>query len=115
MSNNYLIASQHALYRYIERVLCFDFTELKINYMIEKGLPSLNYIKDAHFLRWCEDTIGGFGEFRQKMVMHVWNLLSDKQKNIVKNNKNFESERVKDVKNGITFIVSDNTIVTVLN
>lgn len=46
----------HALCRFIERKFQFDWTELKLNYMIEMGLPSIKYIEESSFLTWVEKT-----------------------------------------------------------
>lgn len=106
--------SQHALYRYMMRVLNYDFTELRILYMLERGFPSLNHIRDGEFMAWCEDEINGMEEFRAKITEHVWNLMDEVQKRLAVHNKHYEG-RVADLDNRITFVVRDDTIVTVLN
>lgn len=42
--------SGHALYRYMERVLKVDMESLKVQYMVDMGLPSLSYLRDAEFI-----------------------------------------------------------------
>lgn len=49
--------TSHAVVRYIERVLRHDLSELKLQYMLELGLPSLKYIKDNEFIRWVNSVI----------------------------------------------------------
>jgi hypothetical protein len=97
----------------MERVLKFDFSELRLLFMIERGLPSLNHIIDSDFISWCEHEIEGLGIFRDKLSKRVWKCMSAQQKNMAKNNGHVE-ERVPDPENKVGYVVKDNTIITVL-
>ncbi len=52
-----LSISRHALIRYMERVQGFDFTNLRVDYMVENGLPSLNYGNDGPFVDWVAENL----------------------------------------------------------
>ncbi len=56
--NRYRIEpSKHAILRYMERILGFDFTELKVLYMVEMGYTSLSKVGDGPFFVWLKENV----------------------------------------------------------
>lgn len=94
----------HALVRFMERYLNFDFTELKMQFAIEHGRPSFRNIDDKQFIRWIERKIQ-LDDFRKELFNYVNYSLTDTEWNIINCNKN--AQFVKEIGNHRVVILDD--------
>lgn len=107
--------SLHALYRYMERVVGFDFTEMKLDYAMAHGLPSVRHVDDAKVIKWSIDNGVDFADIQGTLKGRIHNLMTAAQKKIFLNNNNKFYEKIVDPENKITYVMRENTLVTILN
>lgn len=104
-----LFLNNHAVVRFVERAMGFDFTGLKLKYAMESNFPSLAYVKDKDFVRWICQRID-MTPVRQHMEMLIEEGLDSKTLNLIYINKHYSgSHKI----NGLTVVFRDNRVVTV--
>lgn len=102
--------SRHALLRFIERFFDFDFTNLKLLYLEEKGALSINRIKDADFVDWIDETLD-ISEFYDKLQENFTLGLNDI---VTKKLKSNTREKIAVASDDLIFIVRQKTVTTVI-
>lgn len=101
--------TNHCVVRFLERVLGFDFTDLKLQYMLEKSIPSLRYIEDKDFIKWIDLHID-VQEFREQVLSFINPHIDDKLKNEITHNPR------KDIyinADGYHFVIRGRSLITV--
>lgn len=101
----------HALIRYMERVLNFDFTDLKVHFAVERGLNSCRFSSEQKdFVQWLDANVG-LGEFKHRLTNLVWNSLDQKTQNKLNKSKNADSVvQIGDFR----YVLKDDSLVTIL-
>lgn len=107
--------SLHSLYRYMERVMGFDFTEMKVEYSLHHNLPSINHVKDSLLIKWVIDRGMDFSDVSGVLKSRIHNLMTPTQKNIYLNNNNRFYEKIVDEENDVVYVIRENTLVTILD
>lgn len=62
--------TNHCIVRFLERVDGYDFSSLKLEYMLENSIPSIRYINDKEFVKWIDLRLD-VQPFRDKILAFV--------------------------------------------
>lgn len=96
----------------MERILEFDFSELKVHYAVEKGLPSNRFAtENRDFITWVMENIS-LAEFRHDLGNMVWANIEQKLKNKLTKSKNANDVVI--IK-GYGFVFRGDSLVTILD
>ena len=103
--------SMHATIRYIERVLGYDFTELKVEYSILHGLPSCRFSTEKpEFIRWINQRVF-LQAFTERLRDFVYSNIDDKLKNCLDKSKNADHKVIID---NVKYVFKSDTLVTII-
>lgn len=103
--------SAHATMRYIERVLKYDFTDLKVEYAILSGVPSFRFSTEKpEFIRWVNQRVD-LREFSNHLHKQVYDNIDTKLKNCLEKSKNADHKVTIE---GIKYIFKNDTLVTII-
>lgn len=103
--------TNHCIVRFLERVDGYDFTDLKLEYMLEKSIPSMRYIKDGEFVRWISARLD-VTPFRERILSFIEPFMTEGIWNNIKQSPRREQVVFAD---RFKFIICDRKVITVLD
>lgn len=108
---NDLVVTNHSVMRFIERMKQHDLSSLKLEYMLEMKLPSMNHIKDTDFMRWISSRLD-LTPFREEIADLVSKSITQTQRDIFYKKPDTELWVVFE---NFRFIIRNQRVVTVVN
>lgn len=101
--------TNHCIVRFLERIDGYDFTELKLEYMLENSILSMRHINDREFVHWIDLKLD-VQPFRDRILNFINPFITASQRKDIENKP---KKKVHVYSDDYVFIIAERNIITV--